>query len=75
MCIRDSFKKLPTAAVRAIQHPVAAEHLGISVSEGDRRSLHRYAARLSALDTVVPTRNIWPNEVRDRVIAARRSAR
>ncbi|WP_279102617.1 oxygenase MpaB family protein [Gordonia bronchialis] len=69
------FKKLPTAAVRAIQHPVAAEHLGISVSEGDRRSLHRYAARLSALDTVVPTRNIWPNEVRDRVIAARRSAR
>lgn len=47
----------------------------ISVSEGDRRSLHRYAARLSVIDIVVPTGNIWPNEVRDRVIAARRSAR
>ncbi|MEP9395521.1 oxygenase MpaB family protein [Gordonia sp. VNQ95] len=69
------FRRLPTRAVRAIQHPIAAEYLGVTASAGDRRALARYAAALSAVDAVAPTRNVWPAEVHDKVIGARRRAR
>ncbi|ATD73319.1 MULTISPECIES: oxygenase MpaB family protein [Gordonia] len=67
------FRNLPSGAVRAIQHPVAATHLGITVSAADRRSLARTATILSAVDAVAPARNIWPVEVREKVLAARRT--
>lgn len=65
------FKKLPTAAVRAIQHPVACTHLGIDPSDADRRALARYASRLRAVDRVAPSRNIFPSQVASSVLAAR----
>ncbi len=66
------FRALPTAAVRAIQHPVAADHLALTPSRSDRRSLARTATTLRAVDAVAPARNIWPDEVRAKVLAARR---
>ncbi|MDY6808960.1 MAG: oxygenase MpaB family protein [Actinomycetota bacterium] len=69
------FRHLSTPAVRAIQHPVAAEYLGITVSRADRWALARKAARLSAMDAMAPTHNIWPKDVREVVLAARARAR
>ncbi|WP_055475953.1 oxygenase MpaB family protein [Gordonia sp. HS-NH1] len=66
------FRALPSPAVRAIQHPAAAEHLGVTPSRSDQRSLALTASILRAADTVAPTRNIWPGEVRSKVLAARR---
>ncbi|MFW0784570.1 oxygenase MpaB family protein [Gordonia sp. CPCC 206044] len=66
------FKKLPTAAIRAIQHPVAAQHLGIEVTASDRRALAGFAGRLRARDLVTPRRNIYPDDVTHKVLAARR---
>ncbi|MFC9979343.1 oxygenase MpaB family protein [Gordonia sp. NPDC127522] len=68
------FRALPTPAVRAIQHPVAARHLGLTPSRSDRRSLARTASMMRAVDTLAPAGNIWPGEVRTKVLAARRSS-
>ncbi|WOC11384.1 oxygenase MpaB family protein [Gordonia sp. MP11Mi] len=65
------FKKLPTAAVRAIQHPVACAYLGVEPSDSDRRALARYATRLRAIDQISPKRNIFPDQVAPSVLAAR----
>nr|WP_281378469.1 oxygenase MpaB family protein [Gordonia humi] len=65
------FKDLPTPAVRAMQHPVAAAHLGITASSSDRRVLERYARRLRLVDAVAPRRNIYPDYVATEVLAAR----
>ncbi|WP_035734952.1 oxygenase MpaB family protein [Gordonia polyisoprenivorans] len=67
------FQQLPTRAVRAIQHPVAAQMLGITVSAADRRALSRFAGRLRTMDAVRPRRNIHPDDLADKVLAARRS--
>ncbi len=66
------FRALPTPAVRAIQHPVAAGHLGLTPSRSDRRVLATTASMLRTADRVAPAHNIWPGEVRAKVLAARR---
>lgn len=65
------FKKLPTAAVRAIQHPVACAQLGVAPSASDHRALARYARRLRVVDEVMPARNTFPDSVTQSVLAAR----
>ena len=68
------FKKVPTSAVRALQHPVAVDRLGITVSNADRRSLALFAQRLRVRDALTPARNVFPDHLAPSVLEARSRA-
>ncbi|MDL9935627.1 oxygenase MpaB family protein [Gordonia sp. ABSL1-1] len=69
------FKKVPSGVVRALQHPLAQHHLGISPTDADRRALTRYGRRMSLAEKISPNRVIFPDSVREQVVAARSRAK